>query len=57
MSCSVSVQLPAGGSAQWQAAIRQANFDLVLNFDFDPLTASGFLPAKYKGEDSGFEYC
>jgi hypothetical protein len=29
---------------------------LVLDCDFDPLTASGFLPAKYKGEDSGFEY-
>jgi hypothetical protein len=59
MSLSVSVRIPAGQHftpAQWQAAIVEGGFDLVLDTNFDPVTFSGFLPAKYDGEDSGFEY-
>jgi hypothetical protein len=40
--------------AAWQASIKKAGFDLVLD-NFEWKTQSGFLPAKYKGEASGFE--
>jgi hypothetical protein len=39
---------------KWQTAIKKAGFDLVLD-NFDWRTQSGYLPAKYRGEKSGFE--
>ena len=38
----------------WQAAIKKAGFDLVLDA-FEWKSQSGFLGARYKGEKSGFE--
>ena len=46
--------LPA--PAEWQAAISAHGFALELDTDFDPVSFIGFLPCRYKGEDSGFEY-
>jgi len=40
--------------AKWQSAIEKAGFDLVLD-DFDWPSQSGYLPARYRGEESGFE--
>jgi hypothetical protein len=42
--------------AAWQDAIRRAGFPLTLDPDFDPATFSGFLPARYRERDAGFEY-
>jgi len=59
MSVSVSVFLKAANlptPVQWQAAISSAGFDVALDTDFDPLTFSGFLPARYRGRAAGFEY-
>ena len=59
MSIVVSVYLKASDIPQpgdWQAAIRDSGFDVQLNTEFDPLTFSGFLPAMYRGEDTGFEF-
>jgi hypothetical protein len=39
---------------QWQAAIREAGFDLELK-PFDWRTQSGFMAVKYKKESTGFE--
>lgn len=46
--------LPA--PAAWQAAITAHGFPLELGTDFDPLSFLGFLPCRYKEEESGFEY-
>lgn len=40
----------------WQRAIREAGFPIELEADFDPDTASGFCPCRYRGAESGFEY-
>jgi hypothetical protein len=42
--------------SQWQQAIRDARFQVDLDTDFDVDTFSGFLPCKFRGADSGFEY-
>ena len=42
--------------AAWQDAIAAANFPVLIDQDFDPDTFTGFLPCKYKGTISGFEY-
>jgi len=41
---------------RWAAAIRESEFDMVLDTDFDVTSFTGFLPCKYKGSDAGFEY-
>lgn len=41
--------------AAWAEAIRAAGFQLDIDTDFDWETFEGFLPAKYKGQDAGFE--
>ena len=48
------VKLPA--PLEWQEAIRANGFDVELDCDFDPVIFSGFLPARHKGRDAGFEY-
>jgi hypothetical protein len=40
----------------WQAAIAAAGFDVEIDTDFDPKNFSGFLPAKYAGQNAGFEF-
>lgn len=40
----------------WQRAIHAAGFPIDLDANFDPDTASGFRPCKYRGVASGFEY-
>ena len=40
----------------WQDAISAAAFPLVLDRDIDLPSHRGFLPAKYKGKDTGFEF-
>lgn len=45
--------LPA--PARWARAIREAGFELQIDADFDWADVEGFLPARYKGEDAGFE--
>jgi len=40
----------------WQKAICDAGFPVELDTDFDPDTASGFRPCRYRGAVSGFEY-
>jgi len=42
--------------AAWQDAIAAAGFPVLIDQDFDPDTFAGFLPCKYKGNISGFEY-
>ena len=39
--------------AAWQKAITQQGFDVTLDPDFDPVTFSGFLPARHNGHDAG----
>jgi hypothetical protein len=56
---SFEIRLPVHRSglpspAQWNEAIRGANFDLVLE-EFDWATPGGFLPARLLGCASGFE--
>ncbi len=41
---------------QWQAAIRERGFDVMIDTDFDPWEHTGFLPGEYDGEEAGFEY-
>lgn len=41
--------------ADWAAAIRAAGFELDIDTDFTWDDFEGFLPAKYKGQDAGFE--
>tara|TARA_B110000196_G_C21115170_1_gene650084 strand:- start:132 stop:551 length:420 start_codon:yes stop_codon:yes gene_type:complete len=40
----------------WQAAIIEEGFDVLLDSDFDVDNFSGFLPCPVSGEESGFEY-
>lgn len=42
--------------AEWQNAIAAAEFPVLIDQDFDPDAFAGFLPCKYKGRISGFEY-
>ncbi|MDQ8023410.1 MAG: hypothetical protein REI94_16350 [Moraxellaceae bacterium] len=41
--------------ADWASAIRAAGFELDIDTDFSWDDFEGFLPAKYKGQDAGFE--
>jgi hypothetical protein len=41
---------------QWQQAIRAAGFPVDLDTDFEVDTFTGFLPCKFRGADTGFEY-
>ena len=59
MSIVVEVRFPPGSlpSPQaWQASIEANNFAVEIDSDFDPITFTGFLPARYKGLPAGFEY-
>ncbi len=42
--------------ARWQRSVGDAGFPVELDTDFDVETFSGFLPCKFRGADSGFEY-
>jgi hypothetical protein len=41
---------------RWANAIRDAGFPVELDADFDPDTATGFRPCRFRGVQSGFEY-
>ena len=40
----------------WADAIRAAGFPVDLDMDFDVERHSGYLPCRYEGRESGFEY-
>lgn len=40
----------------WAKAIRAAGFPIDIDTDFDAESFSGFLPCRYDGQESGFEY-
>lgn len=40
----------------WQRAVADARFPIQIDQDFDADTFTGFLPCRYKGAISGFEY-
>ena len=40
----------------WAAAIEAAGFPMSMDTDFDVERMSGFLPCRYEGKESGFEY-
>lgn len=40
---------------EWQQALNDRGEDLILD-EFSPREHTGFLPAQFKGSDSGFEY-
>ena len=42
--------------AAWADAIRAAGFPMEMDTQFDIERMSGFLPCRYDGQDSGFEY-
>ena len=59
MSVEVYVFLNASdlpSSAAWQAAIRTAEFPIDLDSTFNPKQHSGFVPCKFSGSATGFEY-
>ena len=59
MSINLAVSLPARRlpiPEYWQEAITRHGFELELDTDFDPTTFAGYLPCKYKGVETGFEY-
>lgn len=59
MSMEVDVRFPLiclPTPSTWQDAIRANGFSLEVDQGFDPATPSGFLPARYMGKDTGFEY-
>ncbi len=59
MSVDLIVYLPRASMptpARWAQAIRDAGFPVELESDFDPDTATGFRPCRYRGALSGFEY-
>ena len=59
MSVDLNVFLDPGRMvtpAQWAQAVKDAGFEVEMDTDFDPREFSGFLPCKYKGRDTGFEY-
>jgi hypothetical protein len=41
---------------EWNKAIKDFGFEMELDTDFDAESHSGFLPCKYQGDESGFEY-
>ena len=41
---------------QWAKAISEANFPVALDTQFDADEHTGFLPCKFRGKLSGFEY-
>ncbi len=41
---------------RWAEAIVEAGFSVELDLDFDVDSFSGYLPCRYAGADSGFEY-
>ena len=43
-------------SKEWQSLISTYDFDFLFPSKFDVYGMSGWLPCKYRGEDSGFEY-
>src|SRR5687767_3917914 len=43
-------------SRGWANAIRSHGFELEMDPDFDLRTFVGFLPCRYRGEETGFEY-
>ena len=59
MSIALIVSLPSRRlpiPEQWQEAITRHGFALELDTDFFPATFTGYLPCKYKGVETGFEY-
>src|SRR4051794_17568658 len=59
MSISRTVYLRRGNMLTptvWAEAIRAAGFPMELATDFDVERLSGFLPCRYDGQNSGFEY-
>jgi hypothetical protein len=40
----------------WQKALEDSKFPTVLNSSFEPRKDSGFSPATYKGQSSGYEF-
>jgi hypothetical protein len=58
MSVDLIVYLPRHSMptpAQWAKAIVDAGFPVELGSDFDPFTATGFRPCRFRGVVSGFE--
>jgi hypothetical protein len=47
---------PAPTVRTWQSAIESAAFPLVLDVECDLASHRGFLPAKYDGKQTGFEF-
>jgi hypothetical protein len=59
MSVTISIYLQRASMpspTEWQSAIDAAGFPISLWTDFDVDLHTGFLPCKYRGQDSGFEY-
>ena len=59
MSVDLIVYLPRASMptpALWTKEIADAGFPVVLESDFDPYTATGFRPCRYRGVLSGFEF-
>lgn len=60
MSVIIAVYLDSSrlvSAAEWDQAIKKNGFEIEMATDFEVRLFSGFLPCKYKGEDTGFEYC
>lgn len=49
-----SNELPS--KEEWERAIESFGFSLKFSDEFNPVDLQGFLPCKFEGEDSGFEY-
>jgi hypothetical protein len=59
MSIEVEVRFPSArlpSPQVWQDSISDNNFAVDIDCDFDPVTFTGFLPARYRGKPAGFEY-
>lgn len=59
MSIVVEIRFSSGklpSPQAWQESIKANNFAVEIDNDFDPVTFTGFLPARYKGQPAGFEY-
>src|SRR5579871_1543612 len=41
---------------EWQKAITERGFPVLIDTDFDTASFTGYLPGEYKGEPCGFEY-
>ncbi len=46
--------LPSGRA--WSLAVNDAGFALAMDHEFEPATFRGFLPCRYQGAPTGFEY-